>query len=562
MNKNPFETRQRADDLIREAMSIWRQSDQSDYLEGLEDDPVFQLLMMAAAYQANEIDGEIERLKGDVIDEYTKAVLPYTAGHATPASLVVSVGAVGNVDSVKLNSDTPFVMQGQNFNFLPLLKSTVFNAKVSSVVRMDGRRWKVGMEFASNVEDLRGLAFIVKDSSFSNLKVWYDGKQLPVSRPWEPYNLPYSDAFSMDTMLFNRTEVFDGTVAVTDLFDAHGLRMFIIDEHNPEHYGYVEKSKLEFEFEFEGISVDYPFNKEQLVLNPVFLVNATMGSAQLSSDAPFKRIGGEACQFMHLVRPSSDLVYNNSKLQVRKVAADRFNRSSLVRLLTSLSAKFSSDFYAFQDIHAKNGDKVIQAVNSLLKKMTEAASADGEGRSSGTYLILRQGPVGHKNDISLEVNYLTTDGAAVNEVLRSECKFNAPLGINSDTITMLAVPEEGHDEIDPTDFPEMASYYIATNNRIVTPADMRLFCTSELTVRYGINQSMIKSLKVRREQDFSKDCGYLLIVTIVLKANSFVRRSLGGNLEAAASKMEKKMTSRSSGIYPIKVEIILSDEIQ
>lgn len=560
MKNNPFETRQRADDLIREAMDIWRQSDQSDYLEGLENDPVFQLLIMATAYQANEIDGEIERLKGDVIDEYTKAVLPYMAGHAVPASLVVSVGLMDNVDTVKLNSDSVFSLAGLNYNFLPLLKTTAFNARVNSVVRMDGRRWKVVLEFVSNVESLEGLAFIVKDSSFSNLKLWCDGKQLPISKPWEPYNLPYSDAFSMDTMLYNRSEVYDASVAVTDLFDAHDLRMFVVDEHKPEQYGYVDKNFIELEFEFEGISVDYPFNKDQLLINPVFLVNATMNSAQISSSNPFVRIGGESCQFMHLVRPSSDLVYHNSILMVRKVAADRFNRSSLIRLLTSLSAKFSSDFYAFQDIHSKDGDKVIQAVNSLVKRMSDAASADGEGRSSGTYLVLRQGPVGHKNDISLAVNYLTTDGAAVNEALRSECSFNVPLGIKPESIVMLAVPEEGRDEIRPIDFPELASHYFASNNRIVTPADMRLFCTSELSVRYGIDQSMMKSLKVRREQDFTMDCGYLLIVTIQLKDNIFVRRSLGTNLEAVASKMERKMASRSSGVYPIRVQIKLTQD--
>lgn len=560
MNKNPFETRQRAEDLIREALGIWRQSDQSDYLEGLENDPVFRLLMMATAYQANEIDAEIERLKGDVIDEYSKAVLPYMAGHAVPASLVVSTGIADGVDCVRLNSDTPFILADHNYSFLPLLRTTAFNAQVKSVVRTDGRRWKVTVEFASNVENLEGMAFIVKDASFSNLKLFCGGRQLPISKPWEPYNLPYSDAFSMDTMLYNRSQIYDGSVAVTDLFDTSGLRMFIVGEHDPEQYGYVEKSELEFEFEFYDISSDYPFNKEQLILNPVILVNATMNSAQLSSTLPFVRIGGESCQFMHLVRPSSDLVYHNCILQVRKVAADRFNRSSLVRLLTSLSAKFSSDFYAFQDIYSANGDKVIQTVNALLKKMTDAASEDGEGRSSGTYLVLRQGPVGHKNDISVKVNYLTTDGAAVNEALASGCGFAAPLGINQDSIALLATPEEGRDEINPVDFPEFVSYYIATNNRIVTPADMRLFCISELNIRYGIDNSMVKSLKVRREQDFSMDCGYLITVAIVLKDNMFVRRSLGDNVDSAASKMERKIASRSAGIYPVRVMIKFTDE--
>ena len=40
MKQTIFETRQRADELMREAINIWRQSDMNDFLEGLETDPV------------------------------------------------------------------------------------------------------------------------------------------------------------------------------------------------------------------------------------------------------------------------------------------------------------------------------------------------------------------------------------------------------------------------------------------------------------------------------------------------------------------------------------------
>ena len=560
MNKNSFEIRQKAEDLLREATGIWRQSDRSDYLEGLENDPVFKLLMMAVAYQAGETEDEIERLKSDVLDEFSRVLLPYMAGHAVPACVAVSVGMEGSVDYVTLNSDSVFGIAGTNYQFLPLLKSKAFNAAVRSVTRMDGRRWKVEMEFAAGLEDLEGFSFVVRGSDFSDLKVYAGGVRLPLNKPWETVNLPYSDAFSLDTMLFNRSEAYDASISVSDLFNSQDLSLFSIASHSPQDYGYVDRNTVELEFEFEGITADYPFSREQLVLNPVILVNAAMKNAQLSASSPFARIGGEDCQFLHLVRPSADLAYQNSILQVRKVAADRFNRSSLVKLLSSLTAKFSSDFYAFQDINSRNGDKLMRTLNSLVSRLKSAAEQDGAARSSGTYLILRQGPVGNKGDINLSVSYLTTDGAAVNAVLREEYRFTAPLGIDSGSIATLAAPVEGRDELSPTDCSELVSFYIATNNRIVTPADIRLFCTSELMVRYGINQSMLKSVRVRREQDFSRDCGYQIIVSIQLKDNSFVRRCLGGNPAVVASRMEKMMRSRSAGIYPVKVALELMND--
>ncbi|MDO5321165.1 MAG: hypothetical protein Q4F39_02100 [Bacteroidia bacterium] len=559
MKKTTFETRQRAEDLLKEAMNIWRQSDQSDYLEGLENDPVFNLLMIAMAYQANEIDAEIERLKGDVIDEYTQAVLPYMAGHAEPANILVSMKLSDNINEVELNSGSVFTIEGTDFKFIPLLKTRAFNSHVQSVVRLDGRRWKVALKFLDNVEDLSGFSFVVKDSGFSNLKIYCGGKQLLISKPWEPANLPFSDAFSLDTMLFNRSQAYDNSVGVMDMFNSHNVCLFTVEEHDPQEYGYAEKGLIELEFEFEGIPVDYPMDKDNLVLNPAILVNASIQETSLSSSAPFSRVGGESCQFLQMMRPSTELVFHNCIVQVRKVAADRFNRSSLVRLLTSLSAKFSSDFYAFQDIHSRNGDKTIQAVNGLVDKMLNVAARDGEGRASGTYLILRQGPVGHKTEVNIDVQYLITDGAAVNPSLEGDVAFSAPLGIDPGSVHLLAPPVPGRDELNVSDYPEMASLYLATNSRIVTPADIRLFCVTELSVRYGLGQNMIKSIRIHREQTDTRDCGYQINVAITLKDNTFVRRSLGQDPVLVASRIEKGLFVRSAGIYPIRLKIILSE---
>ena len=67
MKQTLFATRQRAEELLREVVSIWRQSNQSEQLEGMENDPVFSLLINALSYKANEIENEIERLQEEVL---------------------------------------------------------------------------------------------------------------------------------------------------------------------------------------------------------------------------------------------------------------------------------------------------------------------------------------------------------------------------------------------------------------------------------------------------------------------------------------------------------------
>ena len=48
---------------MAEAVEIWKRSDKSEQLEGLENDPMFRLIMSAIAYQANMQDADLEQLK-------------------------------------------------------------------------------------------------------------------------------------------------------------------------------------------------------------------------------------------------------------------------------------------------------------------------------------------------------------------------------------------------------------------------------------------------------------------------------------------------------------------
>jgi hypothetical protein len=67
MKQTIFENKQRAEELLQEAIRIWRSSDHPDQLEGIEQDPVFSLLLTALAYQSNELENGLDQMKGDVL---------------------------------------------------------------------------------------------------------------------------------------------------------------------------------------------------------------------------------------------------------------------------------------------------------------------------------------------------------------------------------------------------------------------------------------------------------------------------------------------------------------
>ena len=564
MKQTIFETKQRAEELLREAFNIWRQSDDNDRLEGLESDPVLKLMITALAYQVNESTSDLEAMKTEVMEDFAQLLTPYEVGHAVPATTVVETVLQDSVAEVELNAQSTFMLNGTNFAFMPLLRTRLLNAKVSSIVRMDGRRFKCTLHFNSPVKDLSGFAFAVDSLDFQDLSVSIRDQQLPLIRPWDYSELPLQDCFGLDTILYNRSQTYEASVTCLDLFARQNIRMFVIRDHAPARFLSSETDAVDLIFEFSGISDKFVFDKQHLSLNPIVLVNAQLHLATLSGQTPIVRVAGYDknedhvnLQFLHAVRPSEEQLYGNSLIEVRKVAADRFNQGRLVRLLNALIARYHSDFYAFQGLQGFSGDKTMQALQEMLTKLMDIAKKDQLRQVPGVYLLLRNLRLIESGKGSLDVSYLTTAGAGVNASLNADSTFSVPGGLNAAQTRQISNPVMGRDETtEEAALASLSRYYIATNDRIVTPADIKLFCYNELLNRYGIVRDMVRSLTVNRRQQMERHgCGYEIVVEIVLTDNSFVRRSFAEKVSRVEILMQKMIEVRSTNIYPVIVTL-------
>lgn len=559
MKQTIFETRQRAEELLREAINIWRQSDDNDKLEGLENDPVLKLMITALAYQTNESISDLEMMKTDVLEEYAHLLTPYEVGHAVPATAVIETALQESVSMLDVNEQSVFSLNGTDFTFLPLLKTRLLNAKIASVVRIDGRRFRCTLDFSTPIKDLSGFAFAVNNLNFQDLNVSIDGQQLPLVRPWDYSELPLLPCFDLDTILYNRSQTYEASAACLDLFARQNIRFFIVRPGTR----IQETDSVRMAFEFSGISDQFQFDKQQLSLNPIVLVNAQLHEASLSAQTPIARVAGFDSadenvnpQFLHAVRPSEEQLYGNSIIEVRRVAADRFDQGRLVRLLNAVIARYHSDYYAFQNLQGLSGDKTMQNLQEILTRLMEAGKKDQQHHVSGVYLMLRDDRIIQQNG-SVSVGYLTTAGAGVNSSLRPDSTFTVPAGLSATQTRQIATPVLGHDEVtEEASLASLSRYYIATGDRIVTPADIKLFCYNELLTRYGIVRNMVKSLTVnRRQQRGRHGCGYEMVVEIMLASNPFIKRSFEEKVSQVEILMQKMIEVRSTNIYPIIVTI-------
>ena len=569
MKQTIFETRQRADELIHEAINIWRQSDMNDSLEGLENDPVLSLLMTALAYQMNELVSDMESMKIEVLEEFAHLLTPYEVGHAIPATAIVEAVLQAGVPEMDVNSQSVFVLEGSEFAFMPLLQTRVVNAKVRSIVRLDGRRWKVSLAFKSPINDLSRMTFAVMNSHFQDLKVTIKGQLVPIVKPWDYSELPLSECFGIDTILYNRSQTYQASAASMDLFARQNVRLFTIKPHAKGKLIPTETETIDLVFEFSGISDQFVFDKKNFSLNPLLLVNAQQHKITLSSTSPIARVSGydmtdsqTTQQFLHAVRPSEEQIYGSSMIEVRRVAGDRFNQGRLVKLLYSIIAKYHSDYYAFQDLQGVAGDKTIQSLQELVGRLLDAAQKDKLRQVSGVYILLRDAGVIRKNNGSVELSYLTTAGANVNSALTPTSTFVVPAGFSAAETHQIANPVPGSDEIrEEAADACLTRYYLATNDRIVTPADIKLFCYNELLTRYGIVREMVDSISVNhRQQVEGRQCGYEILVDIVLVNNPFVKRSFADKIPQVEILLQKMIEVRSTNIYPIHLTIQIASE--
>ena len=122
MNHQLFEIKERADELLKIAQEVWNTNYNSDQIEGVEKDPIFQLIMMALAYQGEELRSEWESDKNNLLELFYSRLVPWVIDDVMPMSMILHTMPHRDIDYVKLDEEDNFKLKGHNINFMPLLR--------------------------------------------------------------------------------------------------------------------------------------------------------------------------------------------------------------------------------------------------------------------------------------------------------------------------------------------------------------------------------------------------------------------------------------------------------
>lgn len=549
-NQSIYQSTFRAEELIAQAVEIWSKSGHTDSLEGLENDPVFAMLISALAYQTTRLDQRISSLEADIAAELKAMTEPFGLTHAMPATAAVALSLPSSVGSVELNENVEFTLGQEKYRFRPLLRTTLFNIAVGPVVRLDGRRWKVSVRTDHSLQNLKGLTFTVTGAYYRSLTVTVDGRRLPLARPWQYVNLPFCRCFSISQSLYGGVQTLDVSTLSFDLYARQNTALFCVGNF-PLTFGQTEAKSLELVFEFEGIPEDFVFDKTHLELNAAILANVGIENASLSSTTPVHRVNRG--QFLYMLRPDGEAPTAQSPVTVRRVDADRFNKGALLGQLETLRSRFDTDYHAFLSSSDKNSSALIAQFRTMLSRMIERLEG-GEQHAQGVYLILSNS----SRTQSTGVNYLVTDGAAVNKALNDAPVFTCQNAVINPTDRLLAKPVAGRDELSGKEqLGRAAKYFTVTHDRLVTPADILAFCRYELSASHGVDPDMIDDIVIDHRLSARDPRRVVIAVDIAINENPYIKRKVTPVKASLERMIQRKIEVRSANIYPIEVNITI-----
>ena len=253
-------------------------------------------------------------------------------------------------------------------------------------------------------------------------------------------------------------------------------------------------------------------------------------------------------------------MFKEEPIEIRKMTASRFNPEHLVKLATTLINRFSSDYYAFQGIDSLREGNFMDSFYSLLKKMSEGLAKTPNIYTPTLYLMLKNDNGFRPKDKSLHIDYLVTNGSAVNSLLNNKSRFNILANGYFTDVKLVAEPMPGFDEVQNMDAENLLTrYYLTTNDRIVTPADIKILCYNELGTRFGITNDMITSIRVRNNRHTERyHCGLETQVYISLKNDPYIKRNFQEKIPMTEMLLQKMIEVRSTNILPIQVSIEIS----
>lgn len=521
MNDNLKSIQRQVEALKNKLLTVWNNEGKWDLenpeaqYNGVENDPIVNLLLTAVVYQSNLIKEELNAFNDSLVDDCYDLMLPYNLVRPVPAIAMMEANPNKGKKSTVLDDTSRFVVKKKNskskapLSFYPIVKTKIINAKIEEINKCSYNTWDIGLYMEDPNDSLAGVSFYFDEIKFSDIKVFYNNEEIPLIKPWEIDRLPLNAMFSTNNHIYNSSMVYGVETQWFDLLAENDMNLFMIPLSYDKPIG---DNHLHLSFEFTDSISDMELCAENFHINCFPIVNVVLNNSNnsmpflLSETKPVVCISNENANeapnyFMNLVLLDDNDYRDKDRFILRRFGAERFNLNELLVLGKKLTHKYHSDFYAFQGIEQFQNSSVIQKLDDLLKEILEIFSKQ-DSPNLGVFAILKHTKSNSSLNYAIKINALFTNGSFANcndndvTIMPSSGLTNVLDVKNTHLLTKIT---GGKDPVIDNDVKkQMAKYYILTNDRIVTRNDLTSFVKQQLVTRC-IQSDSIKDIKVSNQ---------------------------------------------------------------
>lgn len=521
MNDNQKSIQRQVEVLKNKILTVWNNEGKWDLenpdaqYNGLENDPIVNLLLTAVVYQTNLIKEELNAFNSSLVDDCYDYLLPYNLVSPVPAIAMMEAYPNKGRKSIVLDDLSRFVVKKKNskskapLSFYPIVKTKIINAKIEDIKRISDNTWDIELYLEEPDDNLAGVSFYFDEMKFSDIKVYHNHEEIPIIKPWEIDRLPLNAMFSANNHIYNSSMVYGVETQLFDLLAENDMNLFMVPAYYDKPLG---ENHLHLTFEFVGCTSDIDLYNDNFHINCFPIVNVVLNNNNnsmpfvLTESKPIVCISNENTNdapsyFMNLALLDDNDYRDKDKFILRRFGAERFNLNELLILGKKLTHKYQSDFYAFQSIEQFQNSSVIQKFDDLLKEILEILSKQ-DNPSFGIYAILKHTRSNSSLNNAIKINALFTNGSFANcndrDVTIMPPSFLTNVLDAKSTRLLTKITGGKNPVIDNDVKQQMAKYYILTNDRIVTRNDLKSFVKQQLVMR-GIKSECIHDISISNQ---------------------------------------------------------------
>ena len=530
-------------EIKKNVIDQWKKEGNKAF-NNMEKDPVIDLLLSSLSYQAFLIQKDIEQFEEKTVRNFRDCVIPYQLIKPIPAFSIVETNTI---DISEKTVDETCVFEFKKLKFVPLLKTKIINSNLKIVEQQDNVII-VELELVNPVESLSGLSFFIDtDENIKIESIKISNYELPLIMPSHFNELPFTKWFNNSHLFSEQNYFLYGSYDYwQEIFLTNSCKLYYISEYDAKEIHLNGNTNIELEITFNSILEA----SDKLKINCIPVVNVENKEITLDSRNPVCDLSSGVGEFLNLwydKEEEKNIKEYADSFVIRQFGIERYNPKQLLEQMEEIISRYNSDYYAFQSIKGLKNSDITKKMQEIIDDTYEIVSKEFEDNKNKVsyYAVLKKSKLDNK---SVTVNYLTTFGELGNGVKTEEKVTKTPIFIDRKKTSLLLETKGGKNGIiDESQKDDITKYYFQTKDRLITPADIKIFIRTFYYKNFILNDE-VENIIIKPED------GYIA-VSIKLHENSLLKETTG-ELLSLSEILQNKILLKSTGIMPYKVYII------